>query len=55
MEHVPRQQYAKEFREQAVQLVLEQHVPIEGRDRPPGASAWYSLPAVAGARATRSS
>ena len=28
MEHVPRQQYTKEFREQAVQLVLEQQVPI---------------------------
>jgi transposase len=28
MEHVPRQQYTKEFREQAVPLVLEQQVPI---------------------------
>lgn len=28
MEHVPRQQYTKEFREQAVRLVLEQQVPI---------------------------
>jgi transposase len=28
MEHIPRQQYTKEFREQAVQLVLEQQVPI---------------------------
>ena len=28
MEHVPRQQYTKEFREQAVQLVLEQQMPI---------------------------
>ena len=28
MEQVPRQQYTKEFREQAVQLVLEQQVPI---------------------------
>jgi transposase len=26
MEHVPRQQYTKEFREQAVRLVLEQQV-----------------------------
>ena len=28
MEHVPRQQYTKEFREQAVRLVLEQQVTI---------------------------
>ena len=28
MEQVPRQQYTKEFREQAVQLVLAQQVPI---------------------------
>ncbi len=28
MEHVPRQQYTKEFREQAVQLVLEQKLTI---------------------------
>ena len=28
MEYVPRQQYTKEFQEQAVQLVLEQQVPI---------------------------
>jgi len=28
MERVPRQQYTKEFREQAVQLVLEQKLPI---------------------------
>jgi transposase len=28
MERVPRQQYTKEFREQAVQLVLAQQVPI---------------------------
>lgn len=28
MEHVPRQQYTKEFREHAVQLVLAQQVPI---------------------------
>ncbi|WHZ30313.1 MAG: hypothetical protein OJF51_005116 [Nitrospira sp.] len=28
MEHVPRQQYTKEFREQAVQLVLAQQMPI---------------------------
>jgi transposase-like protein len=28
MEHVPRHQETKEFREQAVQLVLEQQVPI---------------------------
>ncbi len=28
MEQVPRQQYTKEFREQAVRLVLEQQVPI---------------------------
>ncbi|MFO0777683.1 MAG: transposase [Nitrospira sp.] len=28
MEQLPRQQYTKEFREQAVQLVLEQQVPI---------------------------
>lgn len=29
MERVPRQQYTREFREQAVQLVLEQQVPIQ--------------------------
>jgi transposase len=28
MEHVPRQQYTREFREQGVQLVLEQQVTI---------------------------
>ncbi len=28
MEHVPRQQYTKEFREQAVRLILAQQVPI---------------------------
>lgn len=28
MERVPRQQYTTEFREQAVQLVLEQKLPI---------------------------
>jgi len=28
MEHIPRQQYTKEFREQAVRLVLEQQVTI---------------------------
>jgi transposase len=28
MEHLPRQQYTKEFREQAVRLVLEQQVTI---------------------------
>lgn len=28
MERVPRQQYTREFREQAVQLVLEQQVTI---------------------------
>ena len=28
MERVPRQQYTREFREQAVQLVLEQQLPI---------------------------
>jgi transposase len=29
MERVPRQQYTREFREQAVQLVLEQKLPIQ--------------------------
>ncbi len=33
MERVPRQQYTKEFREQAVRLVLEQQVTIPGAAR----------------------
>jgi len=43
MEHVPRQQYTKEFREQAVQLVLEQQLTIPEAASVPLTISWTRL------------